>query len=161
VDLDAGALLRRVAAARRNLDFLERVEVVIGRRGVARGDVADDRAVEVPLLVRAAAERVERGLLAGEVAADVRAAHHHPGRLLEDDPRVARGGNLLERFTREAGREARRLRVDHRALAGDRHGFLHRRQLELYVDGRVEPGRDDDAFADVLLEAGEFEGHGV
>src|SRR5439155_16718460 len=59
VDLHAGALLGRVAAARRDLDFVERVEVIVGRRGIARRDVADDRAVEVPLLVRAAAEGAE------------------------------------------------------------------------------------------------------
>src|SRR5206468_1531484 len=40
VDLHAGTLLRRVGAGRRDLDFLERVEVVVGRRRVAGRDVA-------------------------------------------------------------------------------------------------------------------------
>src|SRR5262249_44066714 len=159
VELHAGALLRGVRAGRRHLDFLERVEIVVGRRRVARRDIADDRAVDVPLLVRAAAHRGERRLLARQVAADVGAAHDHSGRLLDDDPRVARVGDLLERLFRKARRERGRFRVDDRALAGDRHGLLYGRELELAVDFGVEAGLNDDVGAHQLLEAGEVEVH--
>ena len=145
---------QRVAAALRDEVHLHAGALL---RRVARCDVADDRAVHRPLLVVARAHRGERGLLAGEVAADVLAAHHHPRRLLQHDPRVACRRNRFERVLREARRNRRRARVHHRALAAHRDGFLHRRDVELRVDLRVEARLDDDAVADAPLESGELE----
>jgi len=56
---------------------------------------------------------------------------------------------------------ADRLRVDDRALAGDRDGLLHGRDAELRVDRGSEADRDDDALVDDRLEAGQLELHRV
>ena len=97
VDADAAGLLRDVHAAGVDRHFLERVEVVVARRRAGRGHVGDVDAVERPLVVgRVGAARHVVGLLARHVAADVLAVHGDAGRLLEDDPRVARRRNALE-----------------------------------------------------------------
>src|SRR5439155_15601576 len=96
-------------------------------------------------------------LLARQIAADVDAAHHHARRLLDDDPGIARVRDLLKHVFGEARRERRRLGIDHRTRAGDRHGLLYRGELEPRIDFRVEPGLNDDVASDDLLEPGELE----
>ena len=70
-------------------------------------------------------------------------------------------GMLLQLLERERLLRARLLGVDDRALARDRHRFLHRRHAELRAHVGVEADRDLDAFLDDGLEAGELELHDV
>ena len=147
-----------VRAARGDLHFLEHVEVVVDRRRAGGGHVGDVDAVDRPLVVAGAgAARDVAGLLARLVAADVGAVHEDAGRALEHDPRVARRRNVLQRLEVEGRLRAGLARVDERAGAGDRHGFLHRRELQ----GAVDLGAEADGHADVLerhgAEAGQFE----
>ena len=158
VDADAAGLLRHVDAAGVDRHFLERVEVVVARRRAGGRHVGDVDAVERPLVVgRVAAARHVVGLLARHVAADVLAVHGDAGRLLEDDPRVARRRNALQQLVGERLLRAGVLGVDDRALAGDRDGLLHGRDAQLRVDLRAEADGDLDALVDDGLEAGQLE----
>ena len=114
-----------------------------------------------PLLVAGAAVRAEAGLLSRDVAANVLHAHHHAGRLLENDPGVARRWNGLEQFLAEVRAERIRADVDDRALAGHRHRLLDAREFEAAVDLGVEAGLDADLRPNDALKAGELEGHRV
>src|SRR4029079_11689020 len=96
-----------VAAAVGDLDFRERVEIEVGRRGVRR-QVGDRPALEVPLDVRAGAARIEADLLARGRAADVEAGLH-ARRHVDDLPGIARGRDLLEHVSGEAGAGGRLL----------------------------------------------------
>ena len=84
-------------AAGRDLHLLERVEVVVGRRGAEGRHVGDHHAVDRPdglIAARAGADVLR--LLAALVAADVDAVGEHAGGGLQDRPRVAGGRDLLE-----------------------------------------------------------------
>ena len=155
VDADAAGLLRRIRAAGRDLHLLHHVEVVVDRRRARRRHVGDVHAVERPFVVAGvgAAADVAR-LLAGLAAADVDAVHRDVRHALEHDPRVARRGNVLQRVDVECRLRRRRLGVDDRALAADRHGLLHGRNGELLVDLCREADVHDDALADDRLEPG-------
>ena len=160
VDGHAAGFLRRVAAGGGDLNLLERIEVEVGGRRPG-GHVGDRGAIEVPLLVAGAAVRAEAGLLARRIAAHVLHAHHHAGRLLENHPRVAGRRNGFEQLLAEVGAERVGTDVDDRTFAGDRHRFLHARQLEAAVDLGVEAGLDAHVRPDDPLEAGQLERHGV
>ena len=84
-----------------------------------------------------------------------------PGRLLEDDPRVARRRDVLQLVDRERLLGPGLLRVHDRALAGDGDRFLHGRHAQLRAHVGAEADRDLDPFLDDGLEAGELELHGV
>ena len=162
VDADAAGLLRHVDATGRDRHFLEAVEVVVARRRAGRVHVGDVDAVERPLVVEGArAARRVIGLLTGHVAADVLAVHRDAGRLLEDDPRVARRRNALQQLVGERLLGAGFLGVDDRARTGDRDRFLNGRDAHLRVDLRTESDRDDDVLIDDGLETSKVELHRV
>ena len=122
VDPDAARGHLQVAAAGGDVDLLEGIEVVVGRRGAVGVDVGDHDAVQVPL--RVAGQRAlahEPGLLAALVARDVDAVHEDAGDGLEHRPRIARLRDLGQLFLGQRGRGAHALGVDHRRLRGDRH----------------------------------------
>ena len=128
VHLHARGLDARVGATRRDLHLLERVEVVVGRRGAERADVGDVDAVDVPRrLVGRGTLAGEVRLLAGLVATDVDAVDEHAGRLLEDDPRVAAAGNGLELDLGHGRTRAGPADVEQRSLGRDRDRLSHRR----------------------------------
>src|SRR5258706_81587 len=87
IDLDTRSHDARIAAAGGELQFFERIEVVVRRRGAGGGEVGDVHTVNVPRrLIAGRALRDVTGLLARLVAADVDAVHLHAGGLLQDDP---------------------------------------------------------------------------
>ena len=94
---EAAGRLRDVLAGRRDLDFLEVVEVEVGRRRAGERHVGDDDAVERPDgVLRPRALHREVRLLAGFVAADVDAVHEHAGHRTHERERIAAGRDLRQ-----------------------------------------------------------------
>ena len=86
-----------IGTAGRRLDLLKGVEVVVRTRRAQSGHVGDVDAVQIEgALVAERSLRVEKGLLAAVVAADVQAVNHHPGNALQRDPGVARRRDRLQ-----------------------------------------------------------------
>ena len=70
-------------------------------------------------------------------------------------------GMLWSMLEREGLLRAGLLRVDDRALAGDRHRLLHGRDAQLRADVRAEANRHLDVFLDDGLESRELELHRI
>ena len=136
-----GLVTPHVGAAGRHLRFLERGEVVEERRRFERLRVADDDAVErVGVLIDAGAGCPRHHGLHSVAAGDVDAVEQHPGRLLEERPRIARARHLVELFARHVRTGRDPPLVEQRTLRGDRDGAAR---------GRRQDDVDGGAAADV------------
>ena len=123
VDLHARCLAQNFRAARADLHLLEHVEVEVRRR-IQRGHVGDRHAVQCPSVIEfSRALRHEIRLLSGLGTADVHAVDKDARYGLEDDPRVARGRDVLQLIQRDVGLRRLLPRID------DRRGLCHHHEL--------------------------------
>ncbi len=156
VEVRAGRDEGDVVASRRDLQLLERVEVVVGRRGADRGDVGDVDAVDVERVgAHARALGGVARLLARLRAADVHAIDEDAGHRLEDDPRVASRRDRRQLGLRDVRAGRRPPRVEERALAGDDHLGRDAGELHLHCELGVAAHLDQYGVALQRREAGE------
>ena len=136
-----------VVRAGRDLDVVERVEVVIEAGGADRRRIADVDAVQVAGVLRAGrAARVEHALQAARCAADVGTRDQQARHLVFDErPDVAAAGRALQQLLAQVDAGVRARRVDDRRGAGYRHRFRDGRHGQLHVERHgladARPGR--------------------
>ncbi len=124
--------------------FLERSVVVVEARGA--GAFGHHHAFDHrPVLIGFGVVGRIAGLRARGAAADVDALELHGGRGRHDRPQVACVRQRRQLLRVEVGDDARCLLIDDGRFAGDGQGLLHRRNLHLHVDRRVEADGDAPA----------------
>ena len=137
-----------VGATDGELDFFEGAEVIVRQGGAGGRHVGEDDAVDGEGVLRACRTGAQEvGLLAGLVTADVDAVHHHAGGLVEQRPRVAGGGNLVELRRRHVGAAGGLALVQERRLRG--HGddvFDGWRHGDVDGGGPADTNRDVRVF---------------
>ena len=143
-------LLAHVAGAA-NLHLLEAAEVEVA--GVRVRPFGHVDALEQCLVLPGHAVGLIAGLRAGARSAHVIAGHLETGRLRHRGPDIARIRDVLQQLFREVRADRGALDIDDGRFAGNRHGFLQRRQLELDVDRQRLVQAKADVFALERLEA--------
>ena len=125
VELHPRCLAQDVGTARADLHLLEHVEVEVRGR-LQRGHVGDRHAVQGPGVIAVSrALRHEIRLLSGLGAADVHAVDNDARYGLEDDPRVARGRDVLQLIQRDVGLGRLLPRIDDRRRLCHHHELRH------------------------------------
>ena len=120
VQLRAGRLNARIAAAGGDLNLFEGIEVVVGRRAADRADVGDVHSIDVECFLRiGCAAGNDDVLLTTLGAADVDAIELNARSQSHDDERIASGRKLFELSVRDDGARSRFSRVDQRRLGSD------------------------------------------
>ena len=151
IERHPGRDLGDVAAAGRELDLLELVEVEIGGGGPDRGLVGDLDAVEEEVVLLGSDSHGGEGPLHPARAADRDAVHEHSRGLGDERPGVAGAGDGVELHPSHVHAALELAQVEERALGGDadhvlelrRHDDLDRRAAgDADVDPRVLDGRE-------------------
>ena len=125
-----------VVRAGRDLDVLERVEVVVEARRANRRRVADVDAVQILRVLRAGrAARVVGALQTARCAADVRARDEQARHFVFDQrPDVAPARRALQQLFAQVDGDVGARGVDHRRRAGHGHRFGERRHPHRQID---------------------------
>ena len=152
-----------VVRAGRDLDVVERVEVVVEARRANRRRIADVDAVQVARVLRAGrAARVERALQAARRAADVGTRDQQARHLVFDQrPDVAAAGRALQQLLAEVDAGVGGGRVDDRRGAGDRDRFGNRGDAQRQVERHRLADLHDDVFTDDRAEALQLDLHRI
>jgi hypothetical protein len=136
---------RRIGAARRDLDLLELVEVVVRRRRAERRHVRDRDAIHVERVLSAVSPHSDEDrLLSALVAGHIQPVHLDAGHLVHDRPGIAARRDVLQLGQLKIRAALRLSRVENRRFPRDRDGRRDRRDLEGHRDIRVLPEADDD-----------------
>src|SRR5262249_20714099 len=149
--------------AGRDLDVVERIEVVVIAGGADRARIADVDAVQVlRVLCARRAARAVGALESAGGSANVGPCDGQAGNLVFDErPDVAPARRALQQLFAQVHGDVRARGVDGRRLTGNRHRLGQRRDLQRLFDWHRLPDQDGDVGPHDGLEAGELQLHRI